>query len=275
VADVPPASRLRPWFFLVAVALIALVLVGLRLRRRPAREPDQESDDAPAETARPVSQRKPPRFDETAALRGQVAELTAKLNKVREEEERAKKQKERDCLTSVTSECPFLDPTPGELLEMARCGILRTDAPNLEFDEPDEQEKADPEARVMAQAKRELSGRVRDELRRLHADLGLAGQPAASMHDLMEAIEHGLARADGPDIRRQIARERAGLASPPATPSEAPAERFWRLKAGLGDEYEAALAAKLGPARAHALRRAGNGWSFRGVYAGSCPGDGG
>jgi hypothetical protein len=158
---------------------------------------------------------------------------------------------------------------------MARCGILRTDMPNLEFVEPDDTEKTDPEARVLGQARRELSGRVRTELRALHADLGLAGEPAASMHDLMEAIEHGLARADGPDIRRQIARERAGLASPPSTPSQDPAERFWRLKAGLGDEYEAAVAAKLGAARAHSLRRADNGWSFRGVYAGECPGDGG
>jgi hypothetical protein len=271
---VPLTHRLRPWLVLAAVALIAVVGLGLLLRRKPAppaAEPEVEVEEPAAPT------RKPPRFDDSKALRQQVAELSAKLDQVNADKARAAKEKERACLTSVTADCPFLDPTPEALAEMARCGIVRMDMPDLEFAElPSEEEaRTDPEALAVAQARRELSGRVRDELRTLHADLGLAGDPPMKVRDFMEAIENGLARADAPAIRRQIARERAGLAAPPPADSQGPADRFWRLKAGLGDEYESLLAGKLSPARARAMRKAGNGWPFRGVYTGSCEGDGG
>ena len=62
-------------------------------------------------------------------------------------------------------------------------------------------------------------------------------------------------------VRRQIAKERAGLARPPTDLSSLePAERYLRLITSLGDETERRLADKLGAARARELRAEHGGW---------------
>ena len=74
--------------------------------------------------------------------------------------------------------------------------------------------------------------------------------------------------------RQKLARERAGMATPPASDADLPAgERFLRLWAGLGDEFEQRLAERLGPDRARQLRFSPNAlpWTSRYVHTG-CPG---
>lgn len=266
----------RRWLIVGALALVAMMAAALLLRRRPPRRAQGEGEEPSSTEPAPARARRPPRFDESSAPRAKGAELDAGLEQVRAAQAKARRDEERACLTSVSDKCQFLDPSPEALADMARCGILRIDLPDLDATEarPDEQGHVSDEAEAMAQATREVNGVVRDELRGLHADLGLAGDPAPKLSDLLEAIETGLPRADGPDIRRRIARERAGLDSPPATLTD-PTERYWRLRASIGDQYEQALANKVGSARARALRKAHDGWAQRGIYVGQCQGDGG
>ncbi|MEO7735909.1 MAG: hypothetical protein ABIY55_33445 [Kofleriaceae bacterium] len=64
---------------------------------------------------------------------------------------------------------------------------------------------------------------------------------------------------------QRISQERAGLAAPPTDLGKASAlERMLRAR----DQSEAAVAKRLGPERAHALR--GDGWSWR-MELGGCP----
>jgi hypothetical protein len=273
---VSPTARLRLWLYVLAVALLALVVLALLSRRRPVR-PAQVEEEEPAAAA-PAPARKPPRLDETSALRGKVAELNAELEQVRAAQARARREEARACVTTLSDDCPFLDPSHEVLLELARCGTLKLDQPDLDATQarPDDEGNVSEEAESVAQATREVNGAVRDELRGLHADLGLAGDLPAKLRDLMQAVEAGLPRGDVPDIHRRLSRERAGLLAPPANPSSDPTERYWRLRAGLGDQYEQALAQKVGRERAHALRKAHDGWSFRGIYtSGQCAWDAG
>lgn len=61
-------------------------------------------------------------------------------------------------------------------------------------------------------------------------------------------------------LRERLSQERAGLLPPPAVGAKMSAlERHLRAVAALGDDTEAALAARLGSARARAIR--GTGWS--------------
>jgi hypothetical protein len=70
-------------------------------------------------------------------------------------------------------------------------------------------------------------------------------------------------------VLQRIAQERAGLAQPPADLSKAtPFERLFRAYIKLGDQSEQAIAKRLGPERAKAIR--GDGWGSRSSWAG-CP----
>lgn len=50
-----------------------------------------------------------------------------------------------------------------------------------------------------------------------------------------------------------------------------PLERMMRLFAGMGDEFEQALAAQLGPARAPELRLKKGGWGSKTGFSHGCP----
>ena len=70
-------------------------------------------------------------------------------------------------------------------------------------------------------------------------------------------------------IRQKLARERAGLAQPPADLSKtSPLERMLRMQSSLGDLAEQALAKRIGAPRAHEIR--GDGWGSHYEMSG-CP----
>lgn len=183
-------------------------------------------------------------------------------------------------------ECPFLQPSPEVLREMARCAQFRADIPpGLLGDQPF---RVDPELRSLAQVTEDeeralaaASARIRDELRAeiapLFVELGLVGEPdAMTVASMVDAIQER--RVVGPldmerlaernAARRAISRERAGL-DPGEIPST-PAARLEFLVAELGDRFERALARELGADRALELRMATDGWGDRGVFAGQC-----
>jgi hypothetical protein len=89
----------------------------------------------------------------------------------------------------------------------------------------------------------------------------------------LEAMRHEINDKAAPDaaqpVMQRVAQERAGLATPPPdTSHEPPVEQLIRAQLGLGDATQAAIAKRLGPGRAAAIR--GDGWS-RHYEARGCP----
>jgi hypothetical protein len=127
------------------------------------------------------------------------------------------------------------------------------------------------EVATFDQAVARLHERFSRALRALYVEV--TGDPTGADTLSPDAIASELRdkSPDGEDtrVRRQIARERAGLARPPAELSQRSAyERYFRLLAGLGDELERDLGAALGGPRARAIRAAGGGWPMRMQMAG-------
>jgi len=95
------------------------------------------------------------------------------------------------------------------------------------------------------------------------------GAETLSLEAMRGEIEEKGSRDEHNLILQRIAMERAGLAQPPADLSKAsPFERLFRAYTKLGDQSEQALAKRLGPERAKAIR--GDGWGSRSDWSG-CP----
>jgi len=109
-------------------------------------------------------------------------------------------------------------------------------------------------------------------LRRLYTD-ATGDDPGAMpsdalMHEILRTAELG----EEGELRRRIARERAGLEPPPpASARLTPLEETIRAVTVLGDEFEAEVARVLGPARARELRRAQRGWPGGEFHWLGCP----
>lgn len=88
---------------------------------------------------------------------------------------------------------------------------------------------------------------------------------------MRKEIEEKGTTEDQDGLHQRIAMERAGLVQPP-TPQQlakaSPFERLFRAFLQLGDRTEEAIAKKLGPERAAAIR--GDGWGSRSDWSG-CP----
>lgn len=169
--------------------------------------------------------------------------------------------------------CSFVDPSPETLSEMAKCGAVRVDTPSFLYEPelpssfgddwssqaglgPQEQEAV--EASADAFRERHVA-----KLRELYVEAG--GEPELAQDVSAAALLGLLSSMFGPDevaeVHRRISRERAGLESPPADQAALPlTERYVRTVIGAGNELERAIADAVGPERAAALRRLGDGW---------------
>ncbi|MCA9706661.1 MAG: hypothetical protein KDK70_12480 [Myxococcales bacterium] len=173
--------------------------------------------------------------------------------------------------------CAFHDPSRLELDRMADCGVVRIELPGFVGDrssEPtfdfaarwaDDVDLTPQEAAVLA----EVGDHVREALFRDFTQLALeAGKTQAwadetSFVGMLVAVGEASATtpAQSEQMLRRLAAERAGRAAPPTDLSGLSLEeRFTRRILELGDELEQALAERLGPDRADALRRAHDGW---------------
>jgi hypothetical protein len=256
----------------VAILIAAILFVVWRLSREaPPREAAGEgavnTSGAPV-TTRPAPRGEPKRpvpvFDETAALRAQVSEL---LN----EREAQKKLQQRECVTSISSKCPFLTPSQEVLREMARCAVVRADMPLVPSPQsPDQDNNVPPE---VVEVNRRFWGEKRAEFQQLYGELLGKPAPPDDFEKLLDEIRQAVPITVTDDVQRRIARERAGLpgSQPPRDLAGlSPAERFWRKRLSFGDDYETALAQKLGAVRARTLRAEGDGWPMKALYSGSC-----
>ena len=99
----------------------------------------------------------------------------------------------------------------------------------------------------------------------------VAGAETLSLDAMSGEIQEKASPGEHNVLLQRIAQERAGLAQPPADLSKtSPFERLFRSHLKLGDQAEQALAKRLGPERAKAIR--GDGWGSRSDWSG-CPED--
>lgn len=170
-------------------------------------------------------------------------------------------------------------PTQQALEEMAECGIVAWDQPPVWADDqqPDPQyldalELTEDERTAFVATFDRFRSDTIAQARTFYVELG--GDPAiANAIEPSELLGMVYGKTDldtREESRIALAMERAGLAEAPA--EERPAsERFLRWDANLGNTFEAALEAELGPVRAKQLRAARGGWpGKRSTWADLC-----
>jgi hypothetical protein len=259
---------------IMAIALL-LMLVSRAWRRSPRAAGTTEGS---TETGR---DRRPNVADETGsdgevaknsdeapqliALRNEAVRLRAAL-----EVERQKR--DMRCLMSLAPDCPFLNVSNEMLAQMARCAIVRMDMPTLDSPLTDSKEGELGEVEVV---RRRFAADLIGKLRSIYVELRSGADPPQTMTGLLDAIEAEIPAPQTDAALRQIARQRAGLDTSTDTQAESVGERFWRLRAGIGDAFEERLAEALGSGRARQLREESNGWPRKAIFSGKCDSDGG
>jgi hypothetical protein len=230
---------------------------------RPERRTPSAGREAAAGGLRPATV---PRFQETETLRARIAEQEKELAELRAMSPLAKKVGE--------SKRRYFEPSREELLaRVERCEIAFDSPPINGFDEKAGRSLglAEAEREAMNETMKELKPQVIADMRALYVEM--SGDPTTADRLSPGAMETEIfSRAPEGSrgrARRQIAREKAGLAPPPADLSQVPvAERTMRLMMGIGDRYEQKLAERLGPDRARALRAREDGWAGKTVSNG-------
>jgi hypothetical protein len=173
----------------------------------------------------------------------------------------------------------WYDPSPERLKAwVAECHI-RNDEPGIERWRPstslgnNERGLEPSELPHVNAALAELQQKWKQLVRALYIEAtgDTAGADILSVEAMRKEIEEKGAEQEHELLLQRIAMERAGLVAPPADLSKASAfERLFRAYLELGDQAEQALAKRIGPERAKAIR--GDGWGSRSDWSG-CPTD--
>ena len=162
----------------------------------------------------------------------------------------------------------YFEPTQAALEEMARCGVVAWDQPDVRVGtaiRPETLEEAgvgEREAETVRAAESSFHEQNVAHMREFYTELGGA-QDVANALTPGELLEFVYSRIDLEELvaaRNAIAIEKAGQASAPPVDAQTVAGRFMRWEAQLGDAFEKHLARDLGADRAYELRAAGNGW---------------
>lgn len=240
-------------------AVVATGEVDARGGGVPGVLPDERRASRQELLARTVAQR-----TEIAKLRDQVAQLEAR----------------RPGHHDSTAEPgrAWHDPSEERLAEWARECHVRSDEPGFDMWRPqtslgkNERGLEPGELTAYNAALAEVQQAWKALVRALYLE---ATGDAAGVDVLsLDAMRSEIQQKGSPDehnlVLQRIANERAGLAQPPADLSRtSPYERMMRAYLELGDQTEAALAKRLGPERAAAIR--GDAWGSRSDWSG-CPG---
>jgi hypothetical protein len=251
---------------------------GERATLRPGAPPRAETADRVTESMPAAPAENASRADLLARDRTQrreIAELRVRLL--------AQEAALQDGAGGPGRERNWLDPTKDELLAMAKRCEVRFDSPPVFGVEPPRVDDGlalamgltGPERDAVAAAGREMHARFAAEVRQLYVSVTGDAKGAESLAPgtMGREIEDKSPKGSAEAARRRLALERAGLVAPPqGLEGLSPAERYLRLIAALGPELERRLGESIGPARAHELRAAKNGWPNKQAFAG-CGGE--
>ncbi len=174
---------------------------------------------------------------------------------------------------------PWFDPSTETLRKFAAECRVRYDVPGFESEgeggmPPEMMQRlglTDEEKAGLASAVAKMRASVREEVRQLYLEAtgDSEGADSLSISAMGWELQHKSPRGEVGRINAAIARERAGLAPPPADLGGlSPLERYFRLLAQLGDAVENEAAQVLGTERAHKLREELGGWGSRMEFAG-------
>jgi hypothetical protein len=168
-------------------------------------------------------------------------------------------------------DCAFLEPDAETLLEMARCGIARLDAPMLgppgsnvdafQRDWLDRAGVSEAEHERLKQAATAFRAQQRERWADLAVTAGIdrswaeATTPLVIVSRIAAEFEEDQVAA----AMRRVAGERAGL-EPTGDAVPAILDAAVRLRVDAGDAFEAAIAEVVGEARAAELRAVDDGW---------------
>ena len=172
---------------------------------------------------------------------------------------------------------PWHDPSPETLVDWAAKCHVRFDEPTLDHFSPfkngdDTERGLEPgEVEGYNAAMTEMAKQWHDLVHALYIEAtgDTAGADTLSVEAMRHEIEEKSPHGERSQILQQIARERAGLAQAPSDSARlSPLERLTRAFAAIGNQSEAALAKRVGAARAKAIR--GDGWGSKSDMSG-CP----
>lgn len=191
---------------------------------------------------------------------------------------------ERPALPAAAAqEARKLEPDRDTLVQWAkRCRVV-SDMPPFDDDQMKTDADWDAYARslgataaetaALREALAEVEARALDAVNELHAQV--TGEPSSGTFEDLDRMVFEISRAaeftEQFEILQRISAERAGLRPPPARDQLPPLESLMRGLAEQGDLFEQAVARRLGPARARALRARNEGWPGLGVEWEGCP----
>jgi hypothetical protein len=176
---------------------------------------------------------------------------------------------------------PWHDPSPETLASWVADCHVRADSPGLDKWQPMpvvpggikyKDTTIEPaEIPALNAVMNELVSKWRALVRALYVEStgDTAGADTLSLDAMRGELQEKSLPGEHNLLLQQLARERAGLATPPADPSKtSPYERYMRAYLAIGDQTEAAIAKRLGAERAKAIR--GDAWGSRSDWSG-CP----
>ncbi|HEY5938737.1 MAG TPA: hypothetical protein VIU61_28995, partial [Kofleriaceae bacterium] len=171
----------------------------------------------------------------------------------------------------------WYDPSPERLKEWAAKCRVRSDSPGLDEMKPLDAKMASHlgltpgEIPVVNALVTDLANDWRKLVRALYVEAtgDLNGADVLSVAAMLGEIREKGGGNEASVVMQKISAERAGLAKPPTDLAKlTPYERLVRVQVEQGNATEAALAKKLGPERAKAIR--GDSWDQRRDWGG-CP----
>jgi hypothetical protein len=201
-------------------------------------------------------------------MRAQEAELNVLQMRIAQLQRTAGASHGRDVAAGEPGR-PWHDPSRETLLAWAEECHVRADDPSLDqftpLRGPDASRGIDAgDIDDYNEAMSEVAKQWKDLVRGLYIETtnDTAGADTLSVEAMRREIEDKTPREERPVILQKLSRERAGLAPPPRDPGKTSTlERLLRAFVELGDQSEAALARRIGPERARAIR--GDGWGSR------------
>ncbi len=173
---------------------------------------------------------------------------------------------------------PRFEPTPAQLREWADECRVHFDTPLLGVDDEALEAWArrmdanDQEIAALIEAFREVERASDRALARMYADATGDERDDVPVIVMFDEVMRSAEVGEDAVVRRKLARERAGLDTPPRDLREiTPYEELERDLAAFGDRLQAAVATRLGPARAYALRKQHDGWPGSIFSNAGCP----